>query len=204
MSEASSVRGSDAVKAALIDAACDMLAEVGPRVLSIRNVAERAGVNHGQIHHYFGGKRGLLRAAMASLALEHWENTQARSAGAAIPPPLALQEDARYWQAVCRAVIEGDMDLARVAIDEGVSVPRHSFAKIREQNQISEDDLEAKAQFSFLVAGQLGWVAFEEYLIRLADVEEADRHAFREHVKGLFDEMASGFFGEIKGTPSSS
>ncbi|MFK7896255.1 MAG: TetR family transcriptional regulator [Myxococcota bacterium] len=196
MSDASSVRGSDAVKTALIEAACDMLGEVGPRALSIRNVAERAGVNHGQIHHYFGGKRGLLRAAMASLAAEHWENALARSGGDPVPPPLSLEEDARYWQAICRSVIEGDLDLARVAMDEGVSVPQRAFSMIRDKNQIGEDDLEAKAKFAYLVVGQLGWVAFEEYLMRLVGVEEGDRHEFREHVKQLSNEMVKGFFGD--------
>ena len=50
-----SIRGECAVRTALLEAACDMLAEVGPKSLSVRRLAERAGVNHGQIHHYFGG-----------------------------------------------------------------------------------------------------------------------------------------------------
>lgn len=195
----SPVRGSDAVKGALIEAAADMLAEIGPRALSIRNVAERAGVNHGQIHHYFGGKRGLLRAAMALLADEHWENALARSGDSPIPPPLSLQEDARFWQATCRAVIEGDLDLARVSIDEGKSVPRRAFEGIREKNQLAEDDLEAKAKFAILVVSQLGWVAFEEYLLRLADVEEGDRAAFREHAKEHLEGMVTEFFGPFPG-----
>ena len=197
MSDENPVRGSDAVKAALIEAACDMLAEMGPRALSIRNVAERAGVNHGQIHHYFGGKRGLLRAAMAFLAAEHWENSLARAGGSPIPPTLSLQEDARYWQATCRAVIEGDLDLAQVEIDEGISVPQRVFDVVRERNQIGEDDLEAKAKFASLVMSQLGWVVFEEYLVRLADVDEGDRVAFRELVKKRLDQTAADLFGNL-------
>ncbi len=197
MSDENPVRGSNAVKAALVEAACDMLAEVGPRTLSIRNVAERAGVNHGQIHHYFGGKRGLLRAAMAYLAAEHWEKALVRAVGAPAPPTLSLKADARYWQATCRAVIEGDLDLAQVEIDEGFSVPQRVFATVRERNEIAEDDLDAKANFAFLVMGQLGWVAFEEYLVRLVDVKDEDRVAFRERVKNRLDQTAVDLFGVV-------
>ena len=52
-------RGRDKVKTALIEAACEMLAESGPNAMSVRNVATRAGVNHGQVHHYFGGKEDI-------------------------------------------------------------------------------------------------------------------------------------------------
>lgn len=197
MSDENAVRGSEAVKAALIEAASEMLAEIGPRALSIRNVAERAGVNHGQIHHYFGGKKGLLRAAMAFLAADHWDKSLARAGGTQVPPLLALKEDAHYWQATCRAVIEGELDLVQVVIDEGLSVPQRVFGVVREQNQIAEDDLEAKAKFTLLIMGQLGWVAFEEYLVRLVEVEDGDRIAFRDQVKKLLDQSAVNMFGEL-------
>ena len=118
------VRGEEAVKSALEDATADLLAEVGPSALSLREVARRAGVNHGQIHHYFGSKRSLLVAGMRKLAREHYESTMERSGGNPIPPALSIAEDGRYWRAVCRVVMEGDLELARVEIDEGVSVPR--------------------------------------------------------------------------------
>ncbi len=60
--DASETRGRDAVKTKLINSACEMLAELGPNAMSVRNVASRAGVNHGQVHHYFGGKQGLVEA----------------------------------------------------------------------------------------------------------------------------------------------
>ena len=47
----------------LIDAAADLLGEVGPRAMTVRSIAQRVGVNHGLIHHYFGGKQPLLEAA---------------------------------------------------------------------------------------------------------------------------------------------
>ena len=48
----------------LIQAACDLLVEHGGMDFTIRAVASLAGVNHGLIHHYFGGSEGLAVAAV--------------------------------------------------------------------------------------------------------------------------------------------
>ena len=93
-------RGRDKVKTALINAACEMLAESGPNAMSVRNVATRAGVNHGQVHHYFGGKEGLIEAAAAHLAAQHYANAQERASGSPVPIPLTLSEDSQYLQTV--------------------------------------------------------------------------------------------------------
>ncbi|WP_131725063.1 helix-turn-helix domain-containing protein, partial [Mycobacteroides abscessus] len=55
--------------------------EKGPAATSIREVATRAGVNHGLVHRHFGSKRQLLAAT-----LQHLADTAAavREAGAAI------------------------------------------------------------------------------------------------------------------------
>ena len=196
MSAEPAARGGDAVRHALIEAACDGLAEVGPRALSTRSLAERAGVNHGQIHHYFGGKRPLLKAAMAALATEHWHNSLEWAGGAPIPPALSLAEDTRYWQATARAVIEGDLDLARVEIDRGLSVPRRALDALREQNGAEDPDLEV--EFALMVAAQLGWVAFEAFAMLVVDVAEADRGAFRERLRLRLEEWVdAGVRGRI-------
>ena len=47
----------------LLAAAGDLLVDVGPHGATVREIARRAGVNHGLVHHYFGSKEQLLRAA---------------------------------------------------------------------------------------------------------------------------------------------
>ena len=50
----------------LIDAALDLIRSNGVLAgLNLREVAEAAGVNRGNIYHYFGSRRDLLRAAIA-------------------------------------------------------------------------------------------------------------------------------------------
>ena len=56
------LKGRKNVEKRLIDSAAELLSSLGPNQLSIRDIALHAGVNHAQIHHYFGGKQGLLEA----------------------------------------------------------------------------------------------------------------------------------------------
>lgn len=50
----------------LIDVAIDLIRQNGVLAgLNLREVAEGAGVNRGNIYHYFGSRRELLRAAIA-------------------------------------------------------------------------------------------------------------------------------------------
>lgn len=60
--------GKDEVSAAVLQAAAELFAEKGPAATSIREVATRAGVNHGLLHRHFGSKRQLLAATLQNLA----------------------------------------------------------------------------------------------------------------------------------------
>ena len=190
----SRVRGGDAVKSALVEATAKMLSEVGPRGISVRDVADRAGVNHGQVHHYFGGKRALLEAAMRHLAREAFDQSRALAGDSLYPPLLAFTEDSDYWRAVCKIVIDGDLELARIEIDEDIWVPRHVLRSLQKEHGIDVDDLRFKARFAAMTAQQLGWVAFEDFMTLLADVEPEQREEFRAQVKQFIQEALTQSF----------
>ena len=189
----SKVRGSDAVKSALIEAAAELLGEVGPRGISVRDVADRAGVNHGQVHHYFGSKRGLLEAAMESLARGHHRRARERAGDTLIPPVLSLADDVGYWRALCQTIMDGDIDLARIEIDKDASIPLDALRTFRERTGREPGDLDANARFAILVAMQLGWVAFEDFMLLLTGVAPEDRETLRREVKrvmeGIVDQL---------------
>lgn len=187
-------RGRDAVRRALLEAAGEMLGEVGPKSLSVRDIAERAGVNHGQVHHYFGGKRGLLEAAMHELGSRHFDRMAALSDADGFPRPLALAEDRPYYRALCQSVMDGDVALVMtVDADDDVSVPRRVLRSLRARNP-ETDDLDTRAHFAAFAAMQLGWVAFEELLFAVAEVETGDETAFRERVKDTIQRMIDDSF----------
>ena len=186
------VRGGEAVRGALVDATAHALSAAGPSSVSIREVARKAGVNHGQVHHYFGGKRALLEAAMRQLASEHFAHATAQSGDRGIPPALQLADDPGYWRAICHCVMEGDLDLAGIEVEEGISVPRRALEALMQQLTI-DDDLDFRARFAAVAALQLGWVALEDFVMLISNVDEEDREAVRDRVKILINQ----WFGEI-------
>jgi len=48
----------------LLDAAEHLLVEIGYAAITTRKLAERAGVNHGLVHYYFGSMESLLLSAV--------------------------------------------------------------------------------------------------------------------------------------------
>jgi AcrR family transcriptional regulator len=52
------------VRAAAVAAATELFAERPPGAVTIRQIAERAGVNHALVHRYIGTKEDLLRAVL--------------------------------------------------------------------------------------------------------------------------------------------
>jgi len=170
----------------LINAAAEMLGEVGPRAMSVRGIAERAGVNHGLVHHYFGGKDGLLQAAMTQLVEQHADFVREQSHGSPIPVPLALKEDQSYLRAVVRSVLDDEMELAEIELRAGVSVPRTALQHAITQRNMAEADLETKARFSLGMATEMGWAALEPFIFATMDVQgEKEKESVRAYVRNL-------------------
>lgn len=182
----------------LIQAAAAMLGEVGPRAMSVRAVAERAGVNHGLVHHYFGGKDGLLRAAMTRLVEEHASFAKEQSGGRPMPAPLALSQDQRYLRAVVRAVLDGEMELAETELELGVSVPRNALEHVARQRGADETDIEVKAMVAIGMAMEMGWAALEPFLFAVAYVTtDEEKEAVRERVREFRRSFAERALDEL-------
>jgi TetR/AcrR family transcriptional regulator len=69
-------RDSDKVRAALIEAARQHFLSREFKAVSIREIAESAGVNGAMVNYYFGGKQGLYMAMVESVLTELDESLQ--------------------------------------------------------------------------------------------------------------------------------
>jgi AcrR family transcriptional regulator len=112
--ERPSVRGPAAVRASLIAAASELFAERGTALVSVREIAECAGVNHGLIHHYFRSKQGLVDATLDELAAHA---TKSLEHGLDLSPDGPL---ARYLLVASRVLLDSDpSDQAEEAMTAG-------------------------------------------------------------------------------------
>ena len=197
-------RGREAVRTALIDAASEMLAEVGPNAMSVRSVAIRAGVNHGQVHHYFGNKQGLIEAAAHKLAAEHYAHARERSGGTPLPKPLTLGEDSAYLMALVRLVLDGHLDTATREIEDGISVPVEFRKHVTQHYSAASVPIEVKAQLALMYATELGWSALEPYVRTLADVRDEELVEVREIMRTLAHKQRNKLMRTIRTNTSQS
>jgi TetR/AcrR family transcriptional regulator, cholesterol catabolism regulator len=72
-------------RAQLLEAVIDLVREVGPGALQMRDVAERAGIALGTVYRYFSSKEHLLAAALCE-----WQERLARR----VLSPRAAEEEA--------------------------------------------------------------------------------------------------------------
>jgi len=94
---------------AVLDAATELIADRGPRAVTVRAIAERAGVNHALVHRYFGTKEDLIVAVIAREVASFRGLADADGDPQAIFMRLlrALSEREVYVRFLARAILDG-------------------------------------------------------------------------------------------------
>ena len=175
----SSYKGRKNVEKKLINSAAELVGSIGPNQLSIRDIADHAGVNHAQIHHYFGGKQGLLEATYKQLAFEHMEQLGRRNVN-----PDNLGEEAlsditdNYFKAIIRAVLDDKMDLVRIQIDAGYSMSRKTLAELTKLSGLKKPTAEIKAAVALVMALEFGLASMKDYIKEVLKISDKDLPIF--------------------------
>ncbi len=164
MSDHGTPRGRQEVTAAVLDAATELFAARGPAAVSIREVAARAGVNHGLVHRHFGSKAALVRGVLDRF-LEDLRRP---------PPPagepvdaagafevLAARED--YWRILARAVLDGE---AAGVLAGPFPLVAGAVDAVRAAQAAGDvrDDVDARMIVATNLAAGLGWLLFEPFV----------------------------------------
>ena len=167
------------VEKKLIDSAAELLGSIGPNQLSIRDIAVHAGVNHAQIHHYFGGKQGLLEATYKQLAFEHMQQLERRNIGVMDLGKEPLSElTENYFNALIRAVLDGQMDLLRVQVDSGLSMSKKTLNELTKLRGASKPSAEDKAAIALVMVMEFGFAAIKPYITEVLKISENDMKEF--------------------------
>lgn len=174
------IRGPEAVRKSLIDAAVQLMAVRSPRQISGRELAKHAGVNYGLIHHYFGSKDAVFAEAV-SVATEEMGQ---RWDGDGILPVNTTDDASSY------------RTFAKLEIDEARSPMTALMHRIvRGQATATgkaEDDPDLLAHVALCAALQFGWGAFEEEIVAGLQAFGVERDTLRERVSELSMRLGDG------------
>jgi AcrR family transcriptional regulator len=171
-------------EADLLEAAFELLQRDGVFTgLNLPAVAERAGVNRGQIYQYFGDRRSLLRSAVtdharqwAAQATRHWEMPFARRRRAMFRHALASPEVTQV-----EALLAIDGDTGYHAMPE-LERTRAALERDKQSGDLPAD-CDAVALHAFMVAAYKGYLIFREPLARDigVPVEQLDARVLAVH-----------------------
>ena len=172
-------KGRQNVEKKLIESAAVLVGSIGPNQLSIRDIADHAGVNHAQIHHYFGGKDGLLIATYKLLAFEHIEQLQRRN----VSPDNMIREPLgditnNYFKAITRAVLDNRMDLVRVQVDSNLSMSKKTLDQLVKLKNEKKPTAEMKAAIALIMVVEFGLASMKPYIIEVLDINEKEMKKF--------------------------
>ncbi len=171
--------GREAVSDALIDATTDLILEQGV-TMSVRDIARRAGVNHGLVHTYFGSKEGLLTAAFESIIAR-----AAADVGDTGFPPADLAF--RRRGEVARVIARVMLDVGSDPFPDHPILPgwRNALAATRPEATPAELD---EAVIIATTLG-LGWALFAEHLCGILGVDGDRIDAIEQRVLALVHEI---------------
>jgi TetR/AcrR family transcriptional regulator, repressor for neighboring sulfatase len=171
--------GRDAVREALVLATTELIVERG-LAMSVREIAARAGVNHGLVHTYFGSKDGLLAAAFDEI------NARAaaeRDVDGFPPRDLAARRNGEIAKALARVIVESDHDL--FGSHPVTSAWREALAASRPDLTAAE----VNERVMIATTLGLGWALFSEHMSRVMELDERGRRSVDQRVAELVAEI---------------
>jgi len=172
----------------ILDAAAQLFAEKGADAVSVRDVAEMAGVSHALVHRYFGNKDDLVLAAFAKsseLVGERVAGAETASEfvesifGVFIEHPLIprmmirnLLEGPRSGEPAHAPIIPRALELMEA---EKAVAPQKGDAELFDAHLI----------VAAVAALTLGWTAAEDRLVTRANMGDHDREEIRAELQRL-------------------
>ena len=183
-----STRGADA-RRALLDAAQAILPDRAPSTVTGRELAERAGVNYGLVHHYFGTKDQVFRAALLELRAEFIDAHPERDL-----PDLIVEESHPYLRAIGRSQVDYPAELGGVddfPIGEAmVASLRQRVSAADPSTTAIEADSEARARAIAMLCLQIGYSTYRTMLLDVAGVTVEQCDDVEHVLAGLYRDVA--------------
>ena len=149
-------RGAEAVRAALVAAAADLLVTHAPAQISGRMIAEHANVNYGLIHQYFGTKSQIFRAVFLDVSEQVTAEARITDQGWWNRPDL-FSTRGDLWRIVANLLADTEL-----VVQMGWEFPLLRTIATHMQAEHPEwDDRKVQAHTAAIGSALLGWALLE-------------------------------------------
>ncbi|WP_240193921.1 MULTISPECIES: TetR/AcrR family transcriptional regulator [unclassified Gordonia (in: high G+C Gram-positive bacteria)] len=186
MNESIAQTGKERDTARIVDAALELYSERGPARVSLREVAQRAGVNYGLIHQYVGTKEQLLRLVFTRSS-EVWTDAFASAGGAESAAGVLLRaKSSTYVRMLAHVILEGR--------DPSVLVGSNPAMKelVRRLDDDADDGsgiADARLHAAVLTGMSMGWGLFGPYLRLISGLDDVPQDELDERVYAYLREV---------------
>ena len=167
--------GREEVMASVLEAASELFANKGVAGVSVRDIAAKAGVNHGLIHRHFGSKEVLRRQTQEKLSADligemgpgsSFEETMTMAWAA------LLKHDA-FWRVLARTLLDGKWEGEIQSGFPFVDLAVQMAGKEQEQGRIMKD-ADPKMIVAGIMAMAFGLEVFEDYILTAAKLKDGE------------------------------
>ena len=173
-------RGREATTAAILDAAEELFSARGFTDVTVRAIAQYAGVSHALVHRYLGSKADIFRAILS-------RNQGVMLAAAPDNPDLlattslivreGLTNHRRYVRLLADSALHGlpyEQTTGRfAAVDRLVELAEQAVASAPSGKR-TDQDLDPRFVIACVVALFLGWGATESWVLPAAGIRDLD------------------------------
>lgn len=173
-------RGREQTTAAILEAAEELFAEQGFSAVTVRAIAEQAGVSHALVHRYLGSKAEIYRAVLLSqedAILQAAPDDPDLLASATLMFRQALAENRRYVRLIAHSALHGlsyEQTSGRFAATERLVELAERAVASASPAERAEKDLDARVAVAGAVALLLGWAAAESWVRPAAGIQDLD------------------------------
>lgn len=164
----------------ILDAATELFAARNPRDVTVREVAEKAGVSHALVHQYVGSKDDLLNAVIQRVATDRVaivrESAQLKDALELLTQQILTNR--LHTKTLVRSAMDGIEYLSlKDRIATGHALIDLAGATAASGNRPAEPpgDIDSRVLTAAVTALLLGWGALEDWLWPVFDLDPADK-----------------------------
>lgn len=199
-------RGREATTAAILAAAEDLFSARGFTAVTVRAIAERAGVSHALVHRYVGSKTDMYRAVLLrseDAILQAAPDDPDILASASLMFREGLTAQRQYTRLIAHSALHGlsyDRTAGRFAATERLVELAERAAASASPAERADKDIDPRLVVAGCVALLLGWAATESWVrlaAGIADMDEGEVEDGLERViRGILSANVPGLEGD--------